>query len=417
MTKSVYEEEKIWSLLSSFNPWWNDREIALSDEYQKETETIYQRFGDGQKERKALIVFSPFEEKNQEIIKRMILKSLDDGWDAHALLYIPYNHPLLQSCSLTALINVYQRLRGLNGPFRLFVTDLDIDPKWDLQTRFLLDTETQLDFFAFVNLTPLENEEGKRTGFLRWESLELLPDVIMNYPKKITSPSYSFEEWFRKLLSFKESNDLLRKISQEIVPTSCQQFLRSLRMMTKNYPIRDSQSIYELLVLLSFNAGVPLNVQSLIETIKDIARGTIEKYLGYLASASCIKVLLPLKAKGYEKVLQRPLIYFPSESFRRYLSGEEFSLKNFLLSLLHKYFKNDGYEEGYLVTSKANYFYALKDLSGQYLFFSFASEGCDSNLIPSSYLVEISEKVETIDQIDDKHIVISPSLLVSYLLR
>ena len=332
---TIVNQENILDLLYSYNSWWRTGFIQKESVKPMRRLANFEAFRCMMREdiRRSVVLCGARRTGKTTIMYQAIAELLQAGVSPKDILFVSFDHPLLKLCSINIVLETYRANISNSETIYCFFDEIQYASDWNNWLKILYDTDPNVKIMATGSASPILSDKTSESGLGRWkiihvptlsfyEYCELLNIDVPQLPHNI-KPTQLY------LRDDLEQRDILRKLSILQVP-----FIRYLQVggfpelaLSKDdlyaqrvlredivdkalkrdipaiYGIRNVADIERIFLYLCYNSSNIVNLQTMGKEMDGVSRMTIEKYIGYLESASLIYVS-PLVTLDAKKVLK-----------------------------------------------------------------------------------------------------------------
>ncbi len=281
---SIVNRENVLDLLYSYNPWW--RTGFIQKEFVKPMHRFayFEAFRCMMREdiRRSVVLCGARRTGKTTIMYQAISALLEQGVSPKDILFVSFDHPLLKLCSVNTVMETFRSNISASETVYCFFDEIQYAADWNNWLKILYDTDPKIKIMATGSASPILSDKTSESGLGRW--------------KVIHVPTLSFYEYC-ELLQIS-----VPPMPQDIKPT--QLYLRDER---EQQDILRKLSVLQVHFIRYLQVGgfpeLAFNLQTMGKEMDGVSRTTIEKYIGYLESASLIYVS-PLVTLDAKKVLK-----------------------------------------------------------------------------------------------------------------
>ena len=318
---AIYTEENIISLLYSYNPWW--RTGVVQKEFDKkmkrvayyEANKIFNNFDI----RRTVLLSGARRTGKTTIMYQTISKLISEGILPKNILFISFDHPLLKTCSIDYVLNIYRKNISSEEKIYCFFDEIQYSEDWNSWLKILYDTNPYICIMATGSASPILEDRAKESGLGRWITIQVPTLSFFEYCKLLEIKEINLRKNIKPtqlyLLSIQEQNDIMNKMSflqphfirylqvggfPELALSKddlyAQRILREdivdkaiKRDLPAIYNIRNINDIEKVFLYLCYNSSNIINLQAICKELQ-VNRVTLEKYISYLESANLIYI-------------------------------------------------------------------------------------------------------------------------------
>lgn len=301
----------IASRISRDNPWWTRADFRPL-EAKLPNRTYFAPFATlalNERIRRAVVLLGPRRVGKTVMIKQLISKALDDGWDPSRILYASIDTPVYSGASLEQFLSL---LPNAEGRSLVIFDEIQYLRDWEVHLKDLVDNYPDIKFVATgsaaaaLRLKSAESGAGRFTDFmlppLTFHEFLIFLDKDRDLIESVKDPSTSLDKYKAKdiaglnraFIDYLNYGGFPEAVMNELVRDNPDQFVRSdiidkvlLKDLPSLYGIDQIQDLNKLFTFLAYNAGNEAGLEN-ISKQAEMAKPTIKKYIEYLESAFLI---------------------------------------------------------------------------------------------------------------------------------
>lgn len=332
---SIVNEENILDLLYSYNSWWKTGDIQKDFVKPMRRFAYFEAFDCMMRDdiRRAVVLCGARRTGKTTIMYQAVSKLLQNGVSPKDILFVSFDHPLLKLCSINTVLETYRANISVSETIYCFFDEIQYAADWNNWLKILYDTDPKIKIMATGSASPILLDKMSESGLGRWklihvptlsffEYCELLDITVPQLPndikptqlylrdeseqldimRKLSVLQVHFIRYlqvggFPELACSKDDIYAQRVLREDIVDKALKRDIPSI------YGIRNIADIERIFLYLCYNSSNIINLQTMSKEMDGVSRTTIEKYIGYLESASLIYIS-PLVTLDAKKVLK-----------------------------------------------------------------------------------------------------------------
>ena len=400
---AIVSQEKILSVVASFNPWWQSGsvpKIFVKEFKRNGYYTCKQAFFN---EIRRIVVMSGARRTGKTTIVYQIIDDLlNAGVKPQNILYLTFDHPVIRATDFDDLISMYRNNISDNEEFYVFLDEVQYNKYWTNYLKILYDMNPKVRAVATGSASSMVEGAVRESGAGRWTVIKIPTLSFYEYCEikgiKKELPlinvfkmhELSKQEQTRIIMALSDLQIQLIKYLQiggfpEFVNVEdivyAQRILREdvvdraiKHDLPSVYDIRSVDELEKVFVYLCYHSSNIINVDAMSKEFEGVSKPTIEKYIGYLKSANLINVSKQLNAEGKTVLKSKNKIYVADSGIRGSIvlgadivsKPEElgYALETSAYKHIKDYFFNQNtlYDVGYIRNSKG----AEIDIAVQY---------------------------------------------------
>ena len=345
---AITSKEKIFKVLSAFNPWWSTgtSNALLTKEYKRFAYYEAMKLLDLKDIRRIVVLTGTRRVGKTTIQYQMIDTLLKRGISPKDIVFISLDHPMLKLSDLNDILECYHENVSPTQNVYYFFDEIQYAQNWDQWLKTIYDTQPETKMVATGSASPALVNGKIESGAGRWsvisvptlsfyEYCELMKVEKPNLSKDIKPSSFriisrqeqteimlklgNIQKHFARYLQvggFPElalaNNDLLAQqiMRDDVVDKVLKRDLPSL------YSIRSPIELERIFLYLCSVSSEVVNIETLTKELQGVSRPTVENYIHYLESANLIYQSWPIDMTGKKILKSSPKIYIADAAIR-----------------------------------------------------------------------------------------------------
>lgn len=293
------------------NPWWSARSYRPPED-QLPNRTYFSPFAAmalDERIKRAVVLLGPRRVGKTVMIKQLIAKALDDGWEADRILYASIDTPVYSGTSLEQFLSL---LPTSEGRAVVIFDEIQYLRDWEIHLKDLVDNYPKIKFVATgsaaaaLRLKSAESGAGRFTDFMLppltfheflmflGKNDDLIDTTVDSNTGLNRYKAIDIESLNESFIDYLNYGGFPEAVVNEVVRQNPDQFVRSdiidkvlLKDLPSLYGIEQIQDLNKLFTFLAYNAGNEASLEN-ISKQAEMAKPTIKKYIEYLESAFLI---------------------------------------------------------------------------------------------------------------------------------
>ncbi|MEG8050152.1 ATP-binding protein [Sphingomonas aurantiaca] len=293
------------------NPWWsNAGQRPPEDDMPRRTYfPPFSALALDERIKRAVVLLGPRRVGKTVMIKQLISKALDDGWDAGRILYASIDTPVYSGTSLEQFLSL---LPDNSGRALVIFDEIQYLRDWEVHLKDLVDSYPTIKFVATgsaaaaLRLKSNESGAGRFTDFMLppltfheflvfigkdADLISVTTDVDTKFDRYKSNNIEGLNSAFIDYLNY---GGFPEAVLNPVVRENPDQFVRSdiidkvlLKDLPSLYGIDQIQELNKLFTFLAYNAGNEASLDN-VSKQAEMAKPTIKRYIEYLESAFLI---------------------------------------------------------------------------------------------------------------------------------
>ena len=345
---SFLEDTQVLQVLRGFNPWWQTGNVSPEHANPFRRSAFAKAFTciNNDSIRRTVLLTGARRVGKTTILYQLAQETLQTGLQAHQVLYISFDHPMLKMLPLNRIMEIYRaNILGGSDHALLLLDEINHAEDWSTWLKYLTDYSPQYRVVATGSVSATTGSEQGDTGTGRrveisvptlsfYEylgvrgqeplplpaefSLSSLPSLPREQQQQALALFSALEPLFSRYLlvgGFPETamlNDT--QLAQQLLREDCLDRVLKRDMATL-FGVRNVLDLEKVFVYLSLNSGQLIGQDGVARELK-ISRITLNNHLQSLESAYLTLTSPPLDHKGNRIPKSRAKIYVADAALR-----------------------------------------------------------------------------------------------------
>lgn len=390
---AIVSQENILSILTTFNPWWQNGVVPKAFLKEFHRSSYYTCRKSLLSDLRRIVVMSGARRTGKTtIMYQLIHDLLEQGVKPQNILFFTFDHPVIRMAGMDQILNIYKNNISDDEHFYMFVDEVQFDKDWTNYLKMAYDMNPDMRSVATGSASAAIEDDVRESGAGRWTVIKVTTLSFYEYcALKGISKAQSVDDVFRiHTLSKQQQTQLMMGLSDlqihlmrymqiggfpELVKTEdvpyAQKLIREDVMdraikhdLPRVHKIRSIDELEKVFVYLCYNSSSIINIEAMCKEFDGVSRPTVEKYIGYLSDANLINISPQLNIKGKQVLKARNKIYVADSGIRGAVvlgadiytkpSELDFALETAVFKHVKDFFvsENTLYEVGYIRDSK-----------------------------------------------------------------
>lgn len=301
----------IASRIKRDNPWWSNADYR-PPEGSLPNRTYFAPFAGialDERIKRAVVLLGPRRVGKTVMIKQLVSKALEDGWDANRILYASIDTPVYSGTSLEQFLSL---LPSTDGRALVIFDEIQYLRDWEVHLKDLVDSFPTIKFVATGSAAAALRLKSQESGAGRFTDFMLPPLtfheflIFLDKDSDLINVSVDAQSGLNRykakdiealnaaFIDYLNYGGFPEAVVNEVVRGNPDQFVRSdiidkvlLKDLPSLYGIDQIQDLNKLFTFLAYNAGNEAGLEN-ISKQAELAKPTIKKYIEYLESAFLI---------------------------------------------------------------------------------------------------------------------------------
>jgi predicted AAA+ superfamily ATPase len=346
---TVISNESIYTVLRSFNPWWQSGSI------QTDLSPAYKRlaFFDARRQltqpdyRRAVVLLGARRVGKTTIQYQLIESLLNDGVAANGILYFSLDHPILKEAGINRVLEVYHESIYAKTDAYYFLDEIQRQDSWEAWLKTLYDTRKNTRIVVTGSASAALTRGASESGVGRFRTItvptlsfyEYCELLKLNAPVTLPAdfrPSRFFDMdkpaqadimlrlatlgghfnryltlgGFPELASAASDTGAARVIRDDIIDKVLKRDIPDV------YAVRNPGDLERIFLYICNTTSDILSIEAMCKELNGVSRPTAENYIGYLTHANLVYKSMPV-ALGSRAVLKAsPKMYVADSAIR-----------------------------------------------------------------------------------------------------
>jgi predicted AAA+ superfamily ATPase len=277
----------------------------------------------------------------------MIEEFLERGVDAREILYLSYDHPLLQFYTLDEVMSIYETNLAPDKEVYLFLDEIQYANNWEKWLKVFYDTKPGWRITATGSASPVLIQGASESGVGRWSIIPVPTLSFYEYCELVgveDRPKLENNVRPTALAVLKESD--VSHILHRLIPLQkhfhryltvggfpelalskddfyAQRMLREDvvdKVLKRDIPslfnIRNAAVLEKVFLYLCFNSSSIINITTISKELENTSAVTVSNYIQFLERANLIYISDPINLDGKKVLKAKPKIYIADAAIR-----------------------------------------------------------------------------------------------------
>lgn len=330
--------EEIRRSVETENPWWSSKTIPKRFDAMPRR-SYFRPFCDlvmTKEVNRAVVLMGPRRVGKTVMTQQLVKELIDAGVSASSIMYVSIDTPTYTTQTLQFFVDLHASSHGLSVDQERFIIFDEVQylNDWERHLKVLVDKNPQIKFIASgsaaaaLKLASTESGAGRFTEFMLppltfdeyltfvgKQKLIKKPKKTQAFPTKIDIDALNVEfvnyinygGYPEAVISEAIRMDAARYIKNDIIDKVL------LRDLPQLYGITNIQELNKLFMMLAYQTGQEISLESLAQNSGGISKPTIARYIEYLEAAFLIFRL--------RRVDQNAMTFTRDRTFKVYLTN------------------------------------------------------------------------------------------------